>query len=286
MHELVLSPQLATGSFENYLQKIQQLPLLSLEEEQGLALRFREQGDLKAAQTLILSHLRYVARIVRSYAGYGLAPADLMQEGTIGLMKAVKRFDPKIGVRLASFAVHWIKAEMHEFIIRNWRIVRVATTKAQRKLFFNLRSAKKRLGWFGQAEISAVAEDLGVRPEDVIEMEQRLNAHNDVSFDISEEDESVPTLGPASYLAAPNADPVTQLVNVETEGRLAQLREAMKNLSPRDQIILENRWLAAEKMPFKELADRFNVSIERVRQLEVRAIQQLKALLRGEEVAV
>lgn len=249
---------------DSYLQKVHAVPLLTAEEEKALALRYREAGDLMAAQQLVLSHLRYVVRIARGYNGYGLALSDLIQEGTIGLMKAVKRFDPEVGVRLVSFAVHWIKSEIHDYVIRNWRIVKVATTKAQRKLFFNLRSlkeAKKRLGWFSMAEVEAVATDLGVTVDDVKEMECRLNAHDD-SLDPFQSDEM--GLGETSF---------QEPDEVEIQGKLSSALEA---LDSRSLEIVSNRYLSDSKTSLKELAEKYDISIERVRQIEKAAIKKLR----------
>lgn len=259
---------------DRYLDKVHAVPVLTAEEEKALALRYRNEGDLMAAQQLVLSHLRYVVRIARGYSGYGLALNDLIQEGTIGLMKAVKRFDPDVGVRLVSFAVHWIKSEIHDFVIRNWRIVKVATTKAQRKLFFNLRSlkeAKKRLGWFSAAEVEAVAKDLGVSTQDVMEMESRLNAHDD-AFDplCGEEEPSV-----VAHCATAFEEP-------EETQEHDQLSSALKKLDPRSFEIVSHRWLNDSKTSLKALAEKYNVSIERVRQIEKAAIQKLRDIYEGQ----
>lgn len=287
-------PALSEDSLDSYLTKIYAIPMLSPEEEIALATRFQSEGDLKAAQQLILSHLRYVVKIARQYVGYGLPLVDLIQEGSIGLMKAVKRFDPQVGVRLVSFAVHWIKSEIHEFVIRNWRIVKVATTKAQRKLFFNLRSQKKRLGWFTQDEIESVAQDLNVSPREVMEMEARMNAH-DTAFDIPAaamvNNSSAPLIAPEQYLEA-NAsivdkDPSIQLEEsnwsqTSTDG----VHQALMVLDERSQDIIQSRWLVAEEdaITLKELADKYNVSIERVRQLEKAALQKMRTALQDESV--
>ncbi len=266
---------------DSYLQTVYRIPVLSAERERELALRLRDQDDLDAARELVLSHLRFVVKIARGYSGYGLPLSDLIQEGGIGLMKAVRRFDPDVGVRLVSFAVHWIKAEIHEFILRNWRIVKVATTKAQRKLFFNLRSAKQRLGWFNREEVASVAEDLGVSPEVVMEMESRLSGQ-DVSFDPaagSEDDED--TWSPSAYLQAPVAsDPAQALERSDWDNRTSdRLYRALEQLNERDRVILEQRWLHEEKATLHELADSFGISAERVRQLEKNAIARLKKLM-------
>jgi RNA polymerase sigma-32 factor len=268
-------------SLDSYLREIYKYPVLSAERETELALRLRDDGDLEAARELVLSHLRFVAKIARGYSGYGLPLADLIQEGGIGLMKAVKRFNPDVGVRLVSFAVHWIKAEIHEYVLRNWRIVKVATTKAQRKLFFNLRKSKKRLGWFNSEEVESVAQDLGVSPETVLEMESRLSGQ-DMSFDpagASDDDDTV--WAPSSYLAAPlTADPAQALEQSDWEQQSnGHLHAALGQLDERTRIILEQRWLSDQKATLHELADRFGVSAERIRQLEKNAINKLKQLM-------
>jgi RNA polymerase sigma-32 factor len=274
-----MNPLLPVGSIEAYLQRINQIPLLTQEEEYDFAYRLQEHGDLQAAQKLILAHIRYVARIARGYMGYGLALSDLIQEGTVGLMKAVKRFNPAVGVRLVSFAVHWIKSEIHEFILRNWRIVKVATTKAQRKLFFNLRSAKKRLGWFSNEEVETLAKDLGVSAMEVRRMEQRLNAR-DVQFDLPTEsgDDTCPLLCPAEYLEDQQANPEMQLAsNRWNTLASAQLKEALLQLDARSREILERRWLTEDsKATLQELAAKYNVSPERIRQLEKSAMLKIK----------
>ena len=263
------------GSLESYIETINQLPILTLEEEQAYARRYQQHGDLDAARELVISHLRFVVRVARGYAGYGLQLGDLIQEGNIGLMKAVKRFDPNVGVRLVSFAVHWVRAEMHEFIIKNWRIVKVATTKAQRKLFFNLRSQKKRLGWLNAEEVAAVAKDLDVTPSDVLMMEQRLNAL-DAPFDGAVE-ESEQVASPASFLADTNFEPLYQLQKLEAIiNEKADLNRALANLDERSRDIIKSRWLREPKATLKELAAKYSVSAERVRQIEQRAFQRLK----------
>ncbi len=268
---------LPTGSLDSYVQSVNKIPLLSLEEEQALAKRFRESDDLEAARQLVLSHLRFVVRVARGYSGYGLAQSDLIQEGNIGLMKAVKRFDPDVGVRLVSFAVHWVRAEMHEFILRNWRIVKVATTKSQRKLFFNLRSAKKRLGWLNQEEVNAVAEDLGVSPADVVKMEQRLSAH-DASFDGPLSDDSeTDGFAPAGYLENSEMNPEQTAESRQTEELEKQgLYSALEELDERSQNIIKSRWLAEKKVTLHELAAEYGVSAERIRQLEQNAMKKMK----------
>ncbi|HYW04222.1 MAG TPA: RNA polymerase sigma factor RpoH [Gammaproteobacteria bacterium] len=287
MKELVsLSASRSTGvnlpspvsSLDAYMARVSQIPVLSAEEEQGLARDLRDGGDLGAAQRLILSNLRFVVHIARGYRGYGLPMGDLVQEGNIGLMKAVKRFDPDYGVRLISFAVHWIKAEIHEYILRNWRIVKVATTKAQRKLFFHVRSAKKRLGWFSQEEVRAVADDLGVEPETVVEMESRLSGQ-DVAFDPDASDDSEDGAGfaPAQYLPDPQADPAEQweASDWESAGQ-RRLGRALEGLDARSRDIIQRRWIHEPKATLQELADEYGVSAERIRQIENGALKKLR----------
>ncbi len=268
---------LPTGSMEAYVSAAFQLPMLSQEEERELAVRWRDQRDLEAARQLVLSHLRFVVRIARQYAGYGLPQPDLIQEGTIGLMKAVRRFDPDMGVRLASFAVHWIKAEIHEFILRNWRIVKIATTKAQRKLFFNLRSSKKRLGWFTEQEIQEVAEDLGVKPEEVRAMEARLNNY-DLALEPLGEEEDEGHLAPIGYLPDTRMEP-SRLVEADDTERdeHERLYEALADLDERSKEILRRRWLSEKKSTLHELAAEYGVSAERIRQIEKAAMKKLRA---------
>lgn len=271
------------GSLEAYIRYVNQIPMLTLEEEQTLAQQLFHANDLEAAKKLVLAHLRFVVSVAQRYAGYGIALGDLIQEGNIGLMKAVKRFDPSVGVRLVSFAVHWIKAEIHEFILRNWRIVKIATTKAQRKLFFNLRGAKKRLGWFNKEEVETVAKELGVTPAEVYEMEKRLNAHDtgfDLATDEDEEDENIGRLAPVQYLEDPRYDPATQFETDDTaeQGQKA-LQHCLKLLDPRSHDIVQKRWLNAEKATLQELADRYQISPERVRQIENAAMSKLKNAL-------
>lgn len=268
------------GNLESYIRTVNSIPILSVEEERDLAERLHDENDLLAARHLIMSHLRFVVHIAKSYSGYGLAQADLIQEGNVGLMKAVKRFDPKYGVRLVSFAVHWIKAEIHEFILRNWRIVKIATTKAQRKMFFNLRSSKKRLAWFTADEVESVAKDLGVEPKVVREMEGRLSAH-DASFDATvDEDDDTAFLAPANYLEDHSADPARAVEiadsSADTHGRLT---EALKALDERSMDILNKRWLSDKKSTLHDLADEYGVSAERIRQLEKNAMKKVKALM-------
>jgi len=273
---LVLQPSL--GSLDAYIYWVNQIPMLTAAEELKLAKRFRDTGDLDAARQLVMAHLRFVVHIAKNYLGYGLAKADLIQEGNIGLMKAVKRFDPDKGVRLVSFAVHWVKAEIHEFVLRNWRIVKIATTKAQRKLFFNLRRATKKLTWFSENEILTVANELKVNPQDVRLMEARMSNH-DVAFDNGvdsdgEEDWS----DPANYLAADTLDPATETENDNLEGMQSELlQEALEKLDSRSQDILNKRWLGESKYTLHQLAALYKVSAERVRQIEQDAIKKLKA---------
>jgi RNA polymerase sigma-32 factor len=278
--ELALA-SLPTGSIDAYISAAYQIPMLSAEEERDLAKRLQLHNDLEAARTLVLSHLRFVVRIARGYSGYGLPLPDLIQEGSIGLMKAVRRFDPEVGVRLVSFAVHWIRAEMHEFILRNWRIVKVATTKAQRKLFFNLRSSKKRLGWFSKEEVEEVAEVLGVKAETVLEMEARL-ANHDMAFDPPEQDDGdhAAIAAPANFLQDPRMDPATQLEREDSaKDERQRLYAALADLDERSRIILQARWLGEKKSTLHELAGQFGVSAERIRQLEKNAMNKLKGRL-------
>lgn len=272
---------LPVGSLDSYIHRVNQIPMLTLEEEIAYAERFHVEGDIEAARHLVLAHLRYVVRVARGYQGYGLPLNDLIQEGNVGLMKAVKRFDPKMGVRLVSFAVHWIKAEIHEFVLRNWRIVKVATTKAQRKLFFNLRQMKNRLGWFTKEEVDAVAKDLGVSREDVLVMEQRLNAM-DSSYDAPEGDNSEENSYkfPESYLSNPNDDPAFMSEQEESgdQGR-EKLLFAIEQLDERSQDIVQQRWLAEKKLTLHDLAEKYGVSAERVRQLEKNAMKKLRQFI-------
>lgn len=265
-------------NLDAYVQTISTIPVLSVEEERALAERLFYQDDLEAARQLVLSHLRFVVHIARSYSGYGLPLGDLVQEGNVGLMKAVKRFDPGMGVRLVSFAVHWIKAEMHEYILRNWRIVKVATTKAQRKLFFNLRSKKKGLGWMNSDEVNAIADDLGVDAKVVRQMEGRM-ASVDTSFDLSgsDDDDAVGYLAPVQYLEDHSADPALQLEASDwEEDSQTRLTGAMESLDDRSRDILAQRWLMDEKATLHELAAKYSVSAERIRQLEKNAMKKIK----------
>jgi RNA polymerase sigma-32 factor len=269
---------LPTGSLDQYIHAAFKIPVLSAEEEHSLALRLQSEGDLDAARELVMSHLRFVVRVARGYSGYGLALGDLVQEGNIGLMKAVKRFDPDAGVRLVSYAVHWIRAEIHEFVLRNWRIVKVATTKAQRKLFFNLRSKKQRLGWLNQDEVNGVAEDLGVKPEVVMEMESRLSGQ-DIGFDLTaaDDDEDSHHFAPAAYLTDESNDPALTIEQADWSNKAtSNLSTAMEQLDDRSRTILQERWLADKKSTLHELAARYDISAERIRQLEKNAISKLK----------
>ncbi len=270
----------ALGSLEAYISAVHQIPVLTVEEEQALATRLRDNNDLAAAQELVLSHLRFVVHVARGYAGYGLQVGDLIQEGNIGLMKAVKRFDPEVGVRLVSFAVHWIRAEMHEFIIKNWRIVKVATTKAQRKLFFNLRKSKKRLGWMNAEEVRAVARDLNVSEREVLEMESRLSGR-DIGFDApANEDEERAPPAPAAYLMTDDEDPSQAYERADGEDhQLGLLREGLAGLDARSRDIIKRRWLDEDnKVTLQDLAAEYGVSAERIRQLEANALKKMKAL--------
>ena len=265
------------ANLEAYVNTVNSIPLLTPEQERELAESLYYEQDLGAARQMVLAHLRFVVHIARSYSGYGLAQADLIQEGNVGLMKAVKRFNPEMGVRLVSFAVHWIKAEIHEFILRNWRIVKVATTKAQRKLFFNLRSQKKRLAWLNNDEVHRVAESLGVEPREVREMESRLTGH-DMAFDpaaVADDDSAFQS--PANYLEDHRYDPARQLEDADwTDNSTSNLHEALEVLDDRSRDILYQRWLAEEKATLHDLAQKYNVSAERIRQLEKSAMNKLK----------
>src|SRR5471032_643853 len=264
------------GSLDSYIDRVSQIPVLSREDEVALAVRFRSEADLDAARQLVLSHLRFVVHIARGYLGYGLPMGDLVQEGNVGLMKAVKRFDPAVGVRLVSFAVHWIRAEIHEYVLRNWRLVRIATTKAQRKLFFNLRRLKPNLSWLSAEETRAVARDLGVPAAEVTEMEQRLSAH-DLSFDPLPAGEEEESYGPAAYLNAPNADPAKQVEAEDWDGdSTAQLASGLQGLDERSRTIVQRRWLASPKATLHELAAEYGVSAERIRQIEASAFTRLR----------
>ena len=277
------NPLAPISNIEEYIHFVNSVPMLTAEEEQEFARRLHEEGDLDAAQKLILSHLRFVVSVARSFLGYGLSLADLIQEGNIGLMKAVRRFDPNLGVRLVSFAVHWVKSEMHDFIIKNWRIVKVATTKPQRKLFFNLRSSHKRLGWMTNAEISHIAQELNVKESDVIEMEKRMNSI-DMQFDTpiekSESEEFTPYT-PIQYLAAPlDTNPEVQIESKEREQEIARLQSVLTTLDPRSQDIIVERWLMEPKATLHDLAAKYDISAERVRQIESAAMKKLQQLLK------
>jgi len=282
-----LTPRLSTlpvplaGSLDIYIRSVSQIPLLTPDEEQSLAQRLHGQGDLASAQKLVLSNLRFVVHIARGYQGYGLPLSDLIQEGNIGLMKAVKRFDPAVGVRLISFAVHWIKAEIHEYILKNWRIVKIATTKAQRKLFFNLRKSKKHLGWMTRSEVEAVAKDLRVKPEEVLQMESRFGG-SDVSFSATPED-GEESYVPEDYLADRHDD-YSEIEEAEWQGaREARMQSALSALDARSQDILKRRWLNdADKAGLQELGDEYGVSAERIRQIEVAAMKKLRKAIEHE----
>ena len=270
-----------TGDLNGYIQAVNALPVLDFDEEQRLARQLRDEANLEAAQQLILSQLRFVVHIARGYTGYGLPMGDLIQEGNIGLMKAVKRFDPEVKVRLVSFAVHWIRAEIHEFILRNWRIVKVATTKAQRKLFFNLRGRKKRLGWLSYDEVRAVAADLNVKPETVLEMESRLSGQ-DVGFDArpDDDDEDSVIRAPAAYLENSSLDPAAEIEQKDWKRFQSRvLNEALCRLDQRSRDIVQRRWLGEHKTSLQELADAYHVSAERIRQLEKNAMKKLHAAM-------
>ena len=271
-----LSLAAPVGSLDAYIQAVGSIEVLSREDEQALSRRFREEEDLEAARELVMAHLRFVVHIAKGYQGYGLPLNDLIQEGNVGLMKAVKRFDPDFGVRLVSFAVHWIRAEIHEFVLRNWRIVKVATTKAQRKLFFNLRKAKKSLAWLSHEETLAVAKDLGVSPKEVTEMERRLSSR-DATFDPGpdpKDDDRV--FSPAAYLPSPDSDPAVLVEKVDFhDDATTRMREALTTLDDRSRDIMESRWLTENKQTLHQLADKYGVSAERIRQIESNAIKKL-----------
>ena len=273
------------GSLDAYIQAVQRVPLLSLEEEQALARRLNEHNDLGAARHLVLSHLRFVVRVARGYLGYGLPHGDLIQEGNIGLMKAVKRFDPAQGVRLVSFAVHWVRAEIHEFILKNWRIVKVATTKAQRKLFFNLRSAKQRSGWMNPQEVEVIAQDLGVDAKTVLLMEERMSAHDQAFDGVMEDGED--SAAPVNYLADRRFEPTRQLEALE-EGvdGVQQLSQALACLDARSRDIVASRWLQEPKLTLQDLAKKHLVSAERIRQIEHKAFGTLRQSLGGDWVGL
>jgi len=274
--DLLLVP---TGNIDAYISAAYQIPVLTPEEERSLAIDLRDHGNMEAAKRLVTSHLRFVIRIARGYLGYGLPLPDLIQEGSVGLMKAVRRFEPDMGVRLVSFAVHWIRAEIHEYILRNWRIVKVATTKAQRKLFFNLRSSKKRLGWFTREEVEEVAADLGVKPETVLQMESRL-ASQDLSFDALDDDDDDGPVAPSTYLPDISMEPARLLEREDTDrNQRERLHAALEGLDERSKIILRERWLVEKKQTLHELAEQFGVSAERIRQIEKNAMKKLRLQL-------
>ncbi|RUO50359.1 RNA polymerase sigma factor RpoH [Pseudidiomarina aquimaris] len=280
MTNMALAVPQGGGSLEAYISSVNRIPMLTAEEEHDLAVRLTEENDLEAARQLIMSHLRFVVHVARSYSGYGLPQADLIQEGNIGLMKAVRRFDPSVGVRLVSFAVHWIKAEIHEYVLKNWRTVKIATTKAQRKLFFNLRKMKKRLGWFTQEEVNNVAETLGVSTSEVMEMEARMSAH-DQAFELSSDDDDAregSTYSPAQYLEDKRSDLAEEIEQEQYQAYTQQrLLSAIKTLDERSQDIVRARWLDEDnKTTLQELADKYEVSAERVRQLEANAMKKLR----------
>lgn len=265
------------GNLQSYISSVYGIGIISAEDERKLAEELYYRDDLEAARKLVLAHLRFVVHIAKTYSGYGLSEADLIQEGNIGLMKAVRRFNPEIGVRLVSFAVHWIKAEMHEYILRNWKIVKIATTKAQRKLFFNLRSKKKSLSWLTEAEIKAISKDLNVKPSDVKEMEKRLSGL-DLSFDPldNKEDEEIP-FSPERYLEDSSADPA-EIFEKETLSKLNSdsLHKALQNLDDRSREIIQDRWLNEDKYTLLDLAEKYNISAERVRQIEQNAMKKIR----------
>jgi RNA polymerase sigma-32 factor len=279
MNTIALPMISATGSLESYIQTINRFPLLTQEQETDYARRLRDSDDIEAARHLVLSHLRLVVSIARGYVGYGLPQADLIQEGNIGLMKAVKRFDPERGVRLVSFAMHWIRAEIHEYVLRNWRLVKIATTKAQRKLFFNLRSMKQGLGTLGAKEVQEVARKLGVKPEEVVEMETRLGGQ-DMALEPAGDDEHE-QYAPIAYLAADDAEP-GKLLETEQTARLRSsgLEKALASLDARSRRIIEARWLTEnEALTLHDLAAEFKVSAERIRQIEAKALGKMKGLI-------
>ena len=267
-----------TGSLDEYIHEVNKIPVLTLEEEQNFARAYRDDQDLDGARHLVMAHLRFVVHVAKGYTGYGLPLGDLIQEGNIGLMKAVKRFDPDVGVRLVSFAVHWIRAEMHEFILRNWRIVKVATTKAQRKLFFNLRKQKKRLGWLNYEQVQAVADDLNVKPEEVLEMESRLSGH-DIGFDMTSDEDDSPYMAPEAYLEEDTSgDPEEVTADGDLESyRQNLLYAGLDDLDERSKDIIQSRWLTDDKMTLQDLADQYGISAERIRQLEANALKKLRA---------
>jgi RNA polymerase sigma-32 factor len=267
------------GSLDAYLERVSHIPVLTREQERALAERFLNENDLGAARELVLAHLRFVVHIARGYGGYGLPMGDLIQEGNIGLMKAVKRFNPTLNVRLVSFAVHWIRAEIHEYVLRNWRLVKVATTKAQRKLFFNLRRMKKNLAWLSAEETAAVARDLGVTTAEVTEMEQRLTAR-DMSFDPTPDSEEDEIFSPSAFLTSPNANPAETIEAEEWDTDSSdRLQSALGRLDDRSRKILQRRFLTDDKATLHELADEYRVSAERIRQIEANALTKLRGMM-------
>ncbi len=278
MRAMALSvPQ--SGSIETYIQAVSRIDMLSVEEERELASRLQQDDDIESARKLVMSHLRFVVHIAKSYSGYGLPQADLIQEGNIGLMKAVKRFDPTVGVRLVSFAVHWIKAEIHEFVLKNWRIVKVATTKAQRKLFFNLRKNKKRLGWFTHDEVQKVAEELGVSTKEVLQMEARMSSQ-DQAFDVSADDDESGSFAPVQFLEDKSTDVERDVINADWDSNASKrLHSAIKTLDERSQHIIQTRWLSDDKLTLQDLAEKYQVSAERVRQIEKNAMKKLQSAM-------
>lgn len=277
---LAIPTTISVGTFDSYLSTVSHTPQLTPEEEHDLAVRYRDEGDLDAARKLVMSNLRFVAHVARGYNGYGLPLADVMQEGNVGLMKAVKRFNPDVGVRLVSFAIHWIRAEIHEYVIKNWRIVKVATTKAQRKLFFNLRKSKKGLGWLSKEDAEAIAENLNVDLKIVYQMEERLDGR-DMSFDMPMESSSDDNISaPEHYLEQQEGDPASLLEQADWVGHKENLlSQALSGLDERSQDILKSRWLSEKKSTLHELADRYGVSAERIRQLEKNAMKKLKGMV-------
>lgn len=284
-HAGMLAP---VGNIESYIKIVNQVPMLEIEDEKTLAKRLRDYGDLEAARKLVLSHLRLVVSIARGYAGYGLPLSDLIQEGNIGLMKAVKHYDPDVGGRLAAFAVHWIKSEIHEYVIKNWRMVKVATTKAQRKLFFKLRQNKKHLGWFTDSERKTVATDLGVSANDVAEMETRL-AGQDIGFDVDAEDNNdkgAAAFAPAAYLEDENSNFANNFENRDYQSfELKCLSKALDSLDERARLIIQRRWLDDKKATLQELSDDLHISVERVRQIENATLKKIKDLVSNNESA-
>lgn len=277
-HDLTLKGPV--GSLDAYIHAVGAIPVLSKEDEQALAHRFRDEEDLQAARELVMAHLRFVVHIAKGYTGYGLPLNDLIQEGNVGMMKAVKRFDPSFDVRLVSFAVHWIRAEIHEYVLRNWRIVKVATTKAQRKLFFNLRKAKKSLAWLSYDETQAVAADLGVSPKEVTEMERRLSAREAVFDPVPDSRDDDRAFSPAAYLPSPNSDPAILVEKTDWhDDATSRMAEALETLDDRSRDILESRWLTEDKQTLHELAAVYSVSAERIRQIEANAIKKLRVAM-------